>query len=436
MCTESLDLSPIGSCTSLQILKLCLMKIDQLSFIRPELCVCLKTLEIDYMYTGGNQPICTLDIHPLSLCTNLEVLDISAIQFADTTPLASCVNLRKLNIMDNMSLVDISSLAYCTKLEELNFAPSERVEMQLCDMYALRSLHNLRVLNLSRIPSLEDISFMGCITTLTSVDLSSTSISSVAALNASKSITDLDVTDTRLASLEGFSGSSLKRLKVDFSCLSPVVVRELLNLEVLHISVTSPNSLVTLSGVDALPRLRYLNIFGDDCCIDLSPLARCSSLEALEMVMCTVESLRPLQRCARLWRLACSEIIVHDDDAFGVLSTMRLLEEVNVRDTSIDRVDMFAECKSLRNLNICDTRVRDIAPLAQCTALENLSLFGTRVRDLSPLRACRLIRHIDYRNTRVTEKHFRKFLKKADIDCDYMSYDYRCFWGDEVFMKT
>jgi Leucine-rich repeat (LRR) protein len=122
---------------------------------------------------------------------------------------------------------------------------------------------------------------------------------------------------------------------------------------------------------------------------------------------------------------------------------MRSLEEVNVGDTRIDRVDMFAECKSLRNLKICDTRIKDIAPLAQCTALESLSMSGTRVSDLSPLRSCRFLRHIDCRSTCVTEEHVAEFLEgcytEADIDCDDMSEDYSddyfC-WGDEDFMKT
>jgi Leucine-rich repeat (LRR) protein len=433
-CNRLLDTSPIGSCTSLQTLKLVLHNVGDISFI--ESCVRLNVFNIKRIPCNTHL-MDAVDLSPLSSCTNLEVLKIASINLADISPLASCTKLQKLTIAWSESLVDVSSLAYCTNLQKLHL-----VLKHLGDMSAVGCLRSLRSLKLSQ-ACVTDISCMEDITTLTSVELIDTgNISSVAALGASKNITDLNLCSTLVTGLDGFNASSLRRLElyspISPPCMSPFL-RGSRNLEVLHISDCAA---LSFSEVATLPRLRWLCVDAVDSGMDLSPLARCSSLEALEMHYVTLESLRPLQSCASLWRLVCYSTRICDDDAFDALSTLLTLQDINVGGTDIKGVSMFAECKRLRNLKICDTAIHDLTPLARCTLLEDLNVSDTVVSDLSPLRSCKLLRSIYCMNTNVTAEHVREFLEgregEINIDCsrndEATLYDeHHAGWGDGIF---
>jgi hypothetical protein len=138
-----------------------------------------------------------------------------------------------------------------------------------------------------------------------------------------------------------------------------------------------------LWGVDAIPWLRHLVVRDAERITNLRGLAPLTTLESLEMVGGSYESLAPLGRLSSLARI---DITAHVQDAdlsalasLGSLTQLRLAGIDDAKDFS-----PIAKLKHLEALDLSVVHVRDLAFLRGLDRLKVLDLYGD-VADLSAI---------------------------------------------------
>jgi Leucine-rich repeat (LRR) protein len=171
-------------------------------------------------------------------------------------------------------------------------------------------------------------------------------------------ITELDLTNCSLTTIDGLRGRTLTRLDL------------------------RGNALTSLEPLRGMP-LKRLDMSGSSR-IDLEPLIGMP----LTQFSCTgiqITSLAPLQGSA-LTDLRLAFTGVHD---LAPIANLRL-NFLDLVGEPVADLGPIAGMASLRKLNIAYSRVSDLGPLAGLTGLRDLNITSTPVRDLGPLRGLRL----------------------------------------------
>ena len=239
------------------------------------------------------------DLTDLSQMKNLEVLALCNEKINDLSPLAG-LPLRELYLSDNRIsdfsilsefteleilcirgnlAMDLSSLPFCSRLEQLNIA-----QMQLNNVDFLADM-NVKYLDMSgsqiksenlmpvaQMPKLEDL-YLG--------DVNEPEIQALSQMNHLKNLT-LWGADTILENLEPLKGME--------------------NLESLAFMTNIPS----LEGIEDFPVLKWLVIDNSDL-IDLSPLVQAKHLRYLTINNTSIEDFFPLFQCKELLEVCCNE---------------------------------------------------------------------------------------------------------------------------------
>ena len=103
-------------------------------------------------------------------CYNLEILNLRHTELKELTGLSKCVNLRKVNLDDNLKLVDIYGLSRCVNLENITLDRCEKLmyifPLDRCTKLKRLSLDNAKALRnvsfLTKLPDLEYVNLARC----------------------------------------------------------------------------------------------------------------------------------------------------------------------------------------------------------------------------------------------------------------------------------
>ncbi len=194
------------------------------------------------------------NIDALSLLTNLQHLSISHSSIEDFYALASLTNLHKLEITHNRNFEDISVLAHCTRLEDLNVTHTS-----IHDITVHSKLTCLKHIDLS-FTNIYDINPLTSLTSLCSLSLRKANINDINGLSSLTNITylslDLVPTDniTPLVSLTNLTSIELAYTNItDISMLATCTkLRDL----------TINNSQMNISMLMTFPELTFIYIVG------------------------------------------------------------------------------------------------------------------------------------------------------------------------------
>ncbi|MFW9967161.1 MAG: leucine-rich repeat domain-containing protein, partial [Candidatus Thorarchaeota archaeon] len=258
----ALDLNPLGSCKSLEILRLSWNELKQIDFTEIKSTTNLKVLDLynnkiknidlsplsSLLYLNelrlNENQIRSIDLEPLRILDSLQELDLSwnQLQEIDLSPLKHCSDLRSLGLHGNqLTDIDLGPLGSCQKLERLCLY---RNRFSQIDLRPLSHCPGLLELHLSW-------------NQLESIDLTP--------VGACKNLEELHLDENHLAEID---------LKPLASCH---------NLQALHLNGNQLRS-VDLKALASGACLRELGLSHNALqIIDLSPLSSCTTIEKLEL---------------------------------------------------------------------------------------------------------------------------------------------------------
>lgn len=249
------------------------------------------------------------------------------------------------------------------------------------ELKTITKLPWLTSVSLNRCDKITDITPLASLPKLAYVDLSGTSVKTLAPLAKLKNLTEIDlgsnITIEDLTPLKGLG--KLKKLKLPMiKNIAPLaglsslrelelgtapddwgVVQKLVRLEVLKVSFVE---LTDLSVVGGLKDLRVLEISIGKRLADLSALKALTKLTSLRLQQTAVKDLAPL----------------------GGLTS---LESLVVAQAPVEDIAPLASLTKLVDLNLSDTKVTSIAPLTKLTTLKTFGVTKTLIKDFKPLEA-------------------------------------------------
>ena len=184
----------------------------------------LKKLDISQNYvgfmdkTGGNG----MNLQPLSSLVRLETLKADKNGITDISPLAGLVNLKELNIEENI-VTSLEALSRLTQLKELRAGKN-----RITDLSPLAGLVNLETLSLESNSYMEqdasgsyvdtgifEITALEGLTALKSLNISYNNITSLAPVSALPNLEYLNAASNNLTDIECMRGSGVKRLNLE-----------------------------------------------------------------------------------------------------------------------------------------------------------------------------------------------------------------------------
>lgn len=140
-----------------------------------------------------------------------------------------------------------------------------------------------------------------------------------------------------------------------------------------------------LTGIQSLPNLEVLYIYGNNSISDLTPLTGLPALRDLGLARNDIEDLGPLLELRGLTSLDLLGNPIRDLGPLAALTRLtrlRVAESPEVRD-----LEPLARLTALTRLELDGNAIVDVGPLAGLAALTRLSLQGNRdLADVGPLR--------------------------------------------------
>ncbi len=164
-------------------------------------------------------------------------------------------------------------------------------------------------------------------------------------------------------------------------------------LQTLDLSGTQVQNLASLAGLSALQTLHLSRTRVED----LAPLSGLSTLQTLNLYGTRVEDLAPLAGLSALQTLTLSNTRVEN---LAPLAELYALQTLHLSGAQVQNLAPLARLSTLQVLNLYGTRVEDLAPLAGLSALQALYLSGTQVQNLAPLAGLSALQYLDLSGTR------------------------------------
>ena len=258
---QSVDLTPLSSCTMLRTLDLTENQLQAMDLTPLSSCTKLQTLDLT-----ENQ-LQAMDLTPLS-CTNLQTLNLGKNQLKsiDLTPLSSCTKLHTLDLRENqLQAIDLTPLSLCTMLHTLGLGENQ---LQAIDLTPLSSCTELLTLYLyhNQLQSIDLTPLLSC-TKLLTLDLTGNQLQ-VIDLGPLSSCTKLQTL--------GLGGNQLQT--TDLTPLSSCTKLQTLYLNENQLQAIDLTPLSSCTVLQTLGLSRNLLKR-----VNLTPLILCSSLDYLEI---------------------------------------------------------------------------------------------------------------------------------------------------------
>lgn len=409
------DFSPLQSLTSL-------VELDLSSSINtPNLTLISGLANLKYLYLGGDglsniAPLSSLVglieldlsfnsisiVAALSNLTELTVLNLEYNSITDLTPLAGIPFLENLSLFNN-DIKEISALVANAGLDSgdfLDLGGNPLSPRALCeDIPALQTRGvsvqydgscasapisipddalELAVRNALSIPT--GGIYPSDMTSLTSLDASSSGISDLTGLEYATNLTSLDLSDNNISDVTPLSGlTNLQTLHLSRN--NNVDVTPLSGLTSLHVLWLSSNNIVDVTPLSGLIELTFLDLDYNSI-MDVTPLSNLTNLTQLWLNYNSITDLAPLSSLAGLTRLDLRQNNVSDLEP---LSSLTNLTRTDLRENAITDLSPLSGLASLTSLQLWDNAIVDVAPLSGLTNLSSLTLFRNNIREIGSL---------------------------------------------------
>jgi internalin A len=117
---------------------------------------------------------------------------------------------------------------------------------------------------------------------------------------------------------------------------------------------------------------------------DLSPIAKLTNVNDLNVSLSRVKDLHPIEGLKRMDRLDLSHTSITDDDLKSIAGLTNV-EELWLNEDNISDLKPVAGMTKLTALYIKNTLVKDLTPIAGLHTLKKLYIGGSAVSDISPV---------------------------------------------------
>lgn len=318
----------------------------------------------------------------------------------DPTPgkeqLHELTGLKSLDISGNRSLINLAPLTKLTSLETLNASSSA-----ITGLEPLAESTNLRELDISE-TQVTSLSPVSSLTTLQLLDLSGTGIIDLVPLATLRNLQQLSLNKCQVSGVKPLLG--LKRLEIVYAAGVPVVEGAISQLW-----DSIPDALVVyqtdrlLQWWNALPE-NWKQVFSASVPENGEPealrLHRIASLGELDLSNTQgITDLTPLGKLLRLEKLNISRLPV---SSLLPIATFTRLREFNCSNTPVEDLSPLAYNRKLSALYLSNTPINNLDVLKSFPDLKILDISGTQVTRLNALETASKLEQLDCYNTRVS----------------------------------
>ena len=352
-------------------------------------------------------------IDALENLVNLTTLELSGNRIATLPALTDLINLKTLDLSENR-IKNLSPIAGLTALTNLNLTAN-----QISDVSPLENLKNLLILQISQNPITDTAALTGLaktieldgtipslvadsalrnviqthlglteaeqitqanIESLTTLELESSGITSLAGLEYATALTTLNLSDNSITDITLLQGlSQLTTLTLNDNSITDITpLQDLTALTNLDLGDNSIADIAPLQDLDALTTLTLSN----NLITDFATLAELTTLTALALSRNSITDLNVISQLPQLLTLDISDNPITD---ITLLQNLTALTTLNLRGNTVSNLNPILQLTDLTNLDLSSTSARDLRPLAGLTQLTTLHLNGNTLSDLTPL---------------------------------------------------
>ena len=283
-------------------------------------------------------------------------------------------------VPDVDSAADVTA-AHLAKITSLSLSSLEITSLKAGDFDGLTSLTTL---NLGS-NSISDISTLAGLTSLTTLNLSANSISDISALSKLTSLTTLNLSANSISDISALSKlTSLTTLNLGSNSVSNIsTLSKLTSLTELNLGSNSASDISALSGLTSLTEL---NLLGNSIS-DISALSKLTSLTELNLYGNLISDISALSKLTALTELKLGNNYTSDISALSGLTSLTTLDlhANSLYGNSISNISALSGLTSLTKLNLSFKSISDISVLSGLTSLTELHLGNTSISDISAL---------------------------------------------------
>ncbi|UII29153.1 leucine-rich repeat domain-containing protein [Fulvivirga maritima] len=401
--------------------------------------------ELDELDISGNNYI--TNIEPLSVLSNLKILDISNSNIEDLKPIRNLTNLEELNV-SHTKITSLEALKYASSLKYL-----QAQHTPLNDISVLSRLSKLQTVNLTD-TQVQDFTALSGAKQLNTLNLSKTNLYSLIPIGNITALKELNITGTQIDNLGPLSSlSQLEILKADSTPIySLAPLKSMAQLKILSINYTTIDDLSPLSSISTLEKVYCdsTNISKDDAnefmtsntgmlvifeSDDLKNWWSQLSIAWQDIIKKFVPIAGKTPSKEELAKITALDSINFDNNLYienlEPLSKLRKLKKLIASNTAIADLSPISGFRNLNYLDISDTKVEDFGTLAQFQQLEVLKANRTGLASLDTLMQLNRLRLIEADFTMIKEQHVDTFLKQhPDALIIFKSEYLTAWWGD------
>lgn len=205
---------------------------------------------------------------------------------------------------------------------------------------------------------------------------------------------------------------------------TPVTDKELAiigNLTKLEELTLNDCGITTVASLSKLSNLTILDL-GNNNIRNLEPISKMAKLKTLSLARnYSVDDISLLANCKDLLAL---DLSYNSLTAITPLYTLQNLILLNLQNNAITSVEGITKLNHISELNISYNQIQDITPLADCDSLTKLDISNNQIADIQGLSSLKSITHLNFSYNQVSDlPKFDKTCKLIAIDGSYNKID-------------
>lgn len=351
-----------------------------------------------------------LDIEPLSELTELTELDLSYTIISDLKPIRNLKKLEVLNLRGS-PVINLLPLRYIGSLKELD------VSYTMVDNIEVAAfLSDLTKLNLSN-SAIVELANMSYLKSLTQLNISSTEVSNINPISNNKLISDLDISNTDITNIDALDSlTELQHLNIDSTRINDInPLSSCLNLSMLKANSTD---IYDLTPLNKLPNLKV--IYCDNSKVNTKQASHFMEQNPGCLVIFNSQEL------VKWWNSLSFEwksIFIESYDLVSPVTKEQLHTLLNQTYISVANnpfvvtIDPLSMLHNLEKVDISNTKVTDISPISGLNNLQTLKINNSKVVSLEPVSSLHNLKIVDIRNTQIG--NISPLLNSPDIKTIY-----------------